>query len=273
MTLGRRLSLLGKWTRVRLLIYLRTPRAAFFTFIFPLILLLLLNSTSSGQEVTSTASGEQVAFATYFTPSIAIFALITGCYTGTIFAVSTARDRGILKRIAGTPLPAPVFLGCVGDLDDHHRLLLGGPSDRRRDDLLRRRDRSGTDSGGGGHDPRRRPLSQLARPRGRDLRSQGGVGAGRVQPHDVPDPVPIGRVLPDRATRPQWIQTVANIFPVAHLIDAFTACFDPATTGSGFTGDLWNPLIWTAVGLFVATRRFRVEMTAAGGDRRRAATA
>ena len=72
---------------------------------------------------------------------------------------------------------------------------------------------------------------------------------------------------------PQWIKDVANIFPVAHLVDSFTACFDPATTGSGFTGDLWNPLIWTAVGLFVATRRFRVEMTAAGGDRRRAATA
>ena len=110
MTVGRRLSLLAKWTRVRLLIYLRTPRAAFFTFIFPLILLLLLNSVNSGQEVTSTTTGEQVSFAAYFTPSIAIFALITGCYTGIIFSVSTARDRGILKRVAGTPLPAPVFL-------------------------------------------------------------------------------------------------------------------------------------------------------------------
>ena len=27
-----------------------------------------------------------------------------------IFAVSTARDRGILKRVAGTPLPVPVFI-------------------------------------------------------------------------------------------------------------------------------------------------------------------
>ncbi len=72
---------------------------------------------------------------------------------------------------------------------------------------------------------------------------------------------------------PQWIQDVANFFPVAHVVDSFTACFDPATTGSGFTSDLWNLLAWTAVGLFVATRRFRVEMTAAGGDRRRAATA
>ena len=49
MSAGRQLSLLAKWTRVRLLIYLRTPRAAFFTFIFPLILLLLLNSVNGGQ--------------------------------------------------------------------------------------------------------------------------------------------------------------------------------------------------------------------------------
>jgi ABC-2 type transport system permease protein len=75
------------------------------------------------------------------------------------------------------------------------------------------------------------------------------------------------------ADAPQWIKDVANIFPVAHLVDSFTACFDPATTGSGFTSDLWNPLVWTAVGLFIAVRRFRLEMTAAGGDRRRTATA
>ena len=45
-----------------------------------------------------------------FTPSIGVFALITGCYTGIIFAVTTARDRGIIKRVVGTPLPPGVFV-------------------------------------------------------------------------------------------------------------------------------------------------------------------
>ncbi len=72
---------------------------------------------------------------------------------------------------------------------------------------------------------------------------------------------------------PQWVQDVANVFPVAHLVDAFTGCFDPATTGSGFTSDYWSLVLWTAIGLTVAVRRFRIEMTAAGGDRRGAATA
>ncbi len=133
MTAGRRLSLLAKWTRVRLLIYLRTPRAAFFTFIFPLILLLLLNSVNSGQTVTSTTTGEQVSFAAYFTPSIAVFALITGCYTGIIFSVSTARDRGILKRVAGHAAAVAGLPRVLGVLVDHHRLRLGALPDRRRD--------------------------------------------------------------------------------------------------------------------------------------------
>ena len=72
---------------------------------------------------------------------------------------------------------------------------------------------------------------------------------------------------------PDWIQRVADVLPVAHLVDSFTACFDPTTTGSGFTGDLWPLVLWTAIGLAIAVRRFRVEMTAAGGDRHRVAPA
>jgi ABC-2 type transport system permease protein len=257
---------------VRLLIYLRTPRAAFFTFIFPLILLLLLNSTSSGQEVTSTASGEKVAFATYFTPSIAIFALITGCYTGTIFAVSTARDRGILKRIAGTPLPAPVFLGSwaattiiTGFCSVVFLIIVGMVF---FDVAI---------------DPGLIPAAIVTiLVGGLCLSSLGLAVVTFVRKAESAPAVANLTMFPilflsgvffPIGDAPQWIQTVANIFPVAHLIDSFTACFDPATTGTGFTGDLWNPLIWTAVGLFVATRRFRVEMTAAGGDRHRAVTA
>jgi hypothetical protein len=60
--------------------------------------------------------------------------------------------------------------------------------------------------------------------------------------------------------------------PVAHLVHAFTACFDPATTGTGFSNDLWPLVLWACVGLLVAARRFRVELTAAGGDALRPAT-
>ena len=265
------LSLGHLWLRARLRLATRSPRATFFTFVFPLILLLLLNSANSGQDVT-VSTGEKVSFAAYFTPSIAIFALITGCYTTMIFAVSTARDRGILKRVAGTPLPVPVFIAAwsassiITAFSSVFFLIIVGMV-----------------FFGVSIDPGLIPAAIVTiLLGGLCLSSMGLAVVTFVRKAESAPAVSNLTMFPilflsgvffPIADAPQWIKDVANIFPVAHLVDAFTACFDPATTGSGFTGDLWNPLIWTAVGLFVATRRFRVEMTAAGGDRRRAATA
>jgi ABC-2 type transport system permease protein len=272
MTPGRQLSLLATWIRARLLIYLRTPRAAFFTFIFPLILLLLLNSVNSGQTVTSTTTGGQVSFAAYFTPSIAIFALITGCYTGIIFAVSTARDSGILKRVAGTPLPVPVFLGAWAGTS-----IITGFSSVFFLIVV------GMIFFGVSIDPAFIPAAVVTILVGGLCLSALGLAvvtfirkaesAPAVANLTMFPVLFLSGVFFPIGDAPQWIKDVANIFPVAHLVDAFTACFDPATTGTGFTSDLWNPLVWTAVGLFIAVRRFRIEMTAAGGDRRRTATA
>jgi ABC-2 type transport system permease protein len=272
MTPGRQLALLTTWIRARLLIYLRTPRAAFFTFIFPLILLLLLNSVNSGQEVTSTATGEQVSFAAYFTPSIAIFALITGCYTGIIFAVSTARDRGIIKRVVGTPLPSPVFLASwacssiiTGFASVFFLIVIG----------IIAFDVS--------IEPQLIPAAAVAILLGGLCLSSLGLAvvsfirkaesAPAVSNITMFPVIFLSGVFFPIGDAPQWIQDFANVFPVAHLVDAFTGCFDPGTTGSGFTSDYWALVIWTAIGLAVATRRFRVEMTAAGGDRGRPASA
>ena len=71
--------------------------------------------------------------------------------------------------------------------------------------------------------------------------------------------------------RPDWVVRVAHIFPLSHLVEAFTACFSPYTTGSGFAfGDLAEIAAWGVVGLAVAVRRFRWEsgpreMRRAGG--------
>ncbi|HET8872351.1 MAG TPA: ABC transporter permease, partial [Gaiellaceae bacterium] len=102
------LPLLLHWIRARVLVILRTPRATFFSLIFPLILLALLNGTNSGNSVT--AAGGKVDFAQYFTPSIGIYALAVSCYTSPIFGLANARDQGILKRIRGTPLSPWIYL-------------------------------------------------------------------------------------------------------------------------------------------------------------------
>jgi ABC-2 type transport system permease protein len=59
---------------------------------------------------------------------------------------------------------------------------------------------------------------------------------------------------------PQWVLTIAHFFPLYHIVNAFGSCFVPGQSGSAFNGsDLSAMVIWTAVGLFVAVRRFRWE--------------
>jgi ABC-2 type transport system permease protein len=59
---------------------------------------------------------------------------------------------------------------------------------------------------------------------------------------------------------PDWLVHLANFFPLAHLVDAFDACFQPQTAGGGWqAGDLAVMAAWCAVGVLVAVRRFRWE--------------
>jgi len=71
--------------------------ASFFTLVFPLVLLALLNSTGRGNTVS--VPGGKVDFAQYFTPSIGVYALAVSCYVTPIFGLANARELGILKRV------------------------------------------------------------------------------------------------------------------------------------------------------------------------------
>ena len=97
------MRLFAVWVQAGLKTLIRTPRSAFFTLVFPMILLLLIDSTNSGSV---TAAGGKVDFAQYFTPSLAIFGLSFACYTSLVFSIPRAREQGILKRVRGTPLRA-----------------------------------------------------------------------------------------------------------------------------------------------------------------------
>jgi hypothetical protein len=67
---------------------------------------------------------------------------------------------------------------------------------------------------------------------------------------------------------PDWLTRLAKAFPLEHIVHAFDRCFSPGVTGGGWSpDDLWSIAAWTAVGLLVATRRFRAE--AAAPDRPR----
>ena len=63
--------------------------------------------------------------------------------------------------------------------------------------------------------------------------------------------------------RPEWIERIADVFPLSHLVRAFDACFSPYTTGAA---SLARPLVAPSVGSDRGVRRSRALLTR--GDRR-----
>jgi ABC-2 type transport system permease protein len=84
----------------------RNPAAAFFTFAFPLLFMVIFNVIFDG---ASTGPGGFRA-SDFFTPALIVFSVITATYTNIAMTVTIARDAGILKRVRGTPLPAWAYL-------------------------------------------------------------------------------------------------------------------------------------------------------------------
>lgn len=87
----------------------RNPAAAFFTFAFPLMFLVVFTSLVGTFKVHLT--GRVVNSSTYYVPAMAGFAVISACYTNLATTVTFQRDLGVLKRTRGTPLPERVYLG------------------------------------------------------------------------------------------------------------------------------------------------------------------
>jgi len=76
----------------------RNPAAAFFTFAFPLIFLVIF-TTIFGRDA-----------ARFFTGGIMTLSIVSATFTNIAMSVTLAREEGILKRIRGTPLPPLAYL-------------------------------------------------------------------------------------------------------------------------------------------------------------------
>jgi ABC-2 type transport system permease protein len=86
----------------------RNPGAAFFTFTFPLLFMVIFNVLFGGLPGVGDAPGTRAA--DFFTPAISVFAVVTATFTNLAMRVSIARDDGLLKRVRGTPLPTWAWL-------------------------------------------------------------------------------------------------------------------------------------------------------------------
>lgn len=88
------------------LVYWRSREAAVFTFIFPLLLFVLLGSVYSGHIYGVPASQALLAALIGYGCAMVAFA-------GLAITLVLRREASVLKRLRATPLPPPVYIGAV----------------------------------------------------------------------------------------------------------------------------------------------------------------
>jgi ABC-2 type transport system permease protein len=87
-----------------LLLYLRSRELAFFTFLLPMILFVLLGS-AYGSDTIDGYDG-----ATFLEAGMIGYGAISVAFAGLAIVLVIRRESGVLKRLRATPLPAPAYV-------------------------------------------------------------------------------------------------------------------------------------------------------------------
>jgi ABC-2 type transport system permease protein len=108
----RDLTLVWHQVRYEQLSFWRNPQSAFFTFIFPVVVIVIFGLLTGGGETSPFYYG--LTALQYYVPTIAAVSVLGACYSQLAIVLSARRHDGILKRVRATPLPAwTYFLGLL----------------------------------------------------------------------------------------------------------------------------------------------------------------
>jgi ABC-2 type transport system permease protein len=109
---GRDVALVWHQVRYEQLSFWRNPQSAFFTFVFPVVLISVFGALFHGAGRSSYFYG--LSALQYYVPTIAAVSVLGACYSQLAIVLATRRQDGILKRVRATPLPAwAYFLGLL----------------------------------------------------------------------------------------------------------------------------------------------------------------
>lgn len=245
--------------------YFRQGDTVFFTFLFPLLMLTIFSVAFSEAEFGRTPDGQPVTAAQYYLPAmLAAGVLLSGLQNMSI-DIAMEKSDGTLKRLAGTPLSVvSYFIGKIGQVlvtaTAQAALLIVVaavafevplPSDAESWATFAWVFLLGVSTcailGIG--------LSGLPR---------SGKSASAVI-------IPIVLVLQfisgiyiQFSMLPEWLQNIANLFPLAWLAHGMRAVFLPDSYAAVEVGGEWNLAgvaivcgIWLVVGLIVTRLTFR----------------
>jgi ABC-2 type transport system permease protein len=233
----------------------REPASVFFTVVLPLIFLVLFVAIFGNGR---TQVGDHlIKSATYYVPAILTLALLNATFVNLTIWLTIQRERGQLKRVRATPVPAWVVIAaraltalavagvmvvvvCLFGVLLYGVQLPGSTIPGALLSIL-----VGTVS----------------------LAALGFAAAGVVPSENAAPPIANAIVLPlefisgifvPTEQIPDWMNTIAGVFPVKPLFDAVLTAFDPTTTGAGIAGgDLAVLGAWGVAGILVSLRTFR----------------
>ena len=246
----------------------RNPAAAFFTFAFPLMFLVIFTSLFGndsiclGEEIPGEGcpAALQISTSTFYVASITAFSVITACFTNIAMGVAFSREEGTLKRLRGTPLPGWSYLSARVVHAIFVTLLLVGicvafgalfydasvPTDTL-------------------------PEFLVALVVGAAAFCALGLAATALIPNADAAPAVVNAMvlpllflsdvfIPLRENAPAFVEWIRTAFPVWHFVEALVAAYFPLPGEATF---LWKDLLvvgaWGVAGILLAVRFFRWE--------------
>jgi ABC-2 type transport system permease protein len=250
------------WQQVRYQnkIFWRTPIAAFFTLVFPLMFLVLFTGIFGNDDI-----GNGFTTAQFFAPGLAVFAAASATYTNLAIGTAISRDNGILKRVRGTPLPPWVYIaGRVGSAIYIAALavvIMMGVAVV----LYGVRIQTST-----------LPAAIVTFLVGVACFAALGMLVAALAPNgDATPAITNATLLPIAFVSdifiatddpPAWMTALGDFFPLKHFGDAFRDTFAPGVTGSQFDwASLGYMALWGVVAVILAVRFFKWEPSKKGG--------
>lgn len=256
------LGLIRQQVGYEIKMFYRTPIAAFFTLIFPLMLLFIFGAIFGNEEIPDLG----ITVAQYFAPALAVFSAASATYTNIGVFTSFQRDEGILKRVRGTPLPPWIFF--VGKMLSSFLIALTAVTLMMAVGVVL-------------YDisifAMTIPAALVAFFAGIICFASLGLLVAAVAPSGnaataianstlLPLAFFSGLFIPLGDDSPAWLTTLGDIFPLKSFNEAFQAAFLPGTVDRFDWAAIGYMLIWAVAGALLALRLFKWEKAQGGGS-------
>jgi ABC-2 type transport system permease protein len=256
-TFGRDLGLVGWQIRYEQRAYWRNRSRGVFTFVFPIMLLVIFASLDKDATV-STRGG--IPYDDFFVPGILAYGVITTTFVNLAMGTAILRDAGVLKRMQGTPLPQWAYVVARTVSTSLVTLTMTVVVLGLGAALY------GLDFRAG-----QLPALIVTLLLGTAVFTTLGIGITRFVPNAESGPVIVNLLIWPLSfisniwfpidSLPPVVKTIAGLFPIKALATALQYVFDPRHHGLAFDGAELRTLgVWLIIGLYLMVRFLRQPM-------------